>query len=324
MVRARVEHALGAGRWTVSVDGRMMSARSTVPLVVGQILTARVERTLNTLFLRIDSHPSIAEFLQSNHLPSDVLTRMVVEALMRAGLPLDAAQIRRLRAVLARNPGSPGLAERGRLLALAAGKKLDLSPEALDALSQYAGDRRRGDQSGDHPADHRRHRSRSGRDAENEEQIVRGATSRSSRNPEHPAQLFNHAAGPPDDHWIIVPISWTAGQARFDGSLRLCLSLDRSTVVRGALVVYTERNRWGFEWQMSDGRARHLTLHPPAGAFEESARASEHYRRELKRLLPLVRAYGVDSLDIEQTAKAFDGFSSPLPMDIMTPVREDA
>ncbi len=320
VVRARVVEALGDGRWRVSLNGRILTARSSLALVPGQTLTTRVERAAGSLLLRLDSRSSVSEFLQTNNLPSDALTRAVVEALMRSGLPLEASRIRQLRAILGRDLPGSSAAERARLMALATAKKLGLSPEALDSLLQYGGDRRHGDQAPDQRRDQRR-----GQQADSEEQIVRGAVKRSSPTAEHPAQLFNHAPGAQDDHWVIIPISYSADGVQHDASLRLCLSHDRRCTLRGALVVHSESRRWGFEWQMSDGKPAQLTLHPPlhhsAAADGSIARPTA---RQVEQLRSILRQFGVQSVDIGDSSADFDGFSSDLPMDIMSSIREDA
>ncbi|TVR33521.1 MAG: hypothetical protein EA404_04690 [Spirochaetaceae bacterium] len=321
VVRARVVESLGDGRWRVSLNGRVLTARSSLALAPGQTFTTRVERTAGTLLLRLDSQSSVSEFLQTNNLPSDALTRAVVEALMRSGLPLEASQIRQLRAILSRDSPGSSAAERARLIALATAKKLQLSPEALDSLLQYGGDRGHGDRAPDQRGDQRR----GGQQADSEEQIVRGAVKRSSPTAEHPAQLFNHAPGAPDDHWVIIPISYSADGVQHDASLRLCLSHDRRSTLRGALVVHAESRRWGFEWQMSDGRPAQLTLHPPqhysADAVGSIARP---IARQLEQLKAILRQFGVQSVDIGESSADFDGFSSDLPMDIMSSIQEDA
>lgn len=355
VVQARVLAFLGGGRWSLSVGGHTVVARSALPLVPGSVLAARAELRSDTLLLRTTVDSSIADFLRSNNIGTDAATRTLVEAMMRSGLVLDPAQIRRMRAQLGRSDAGLPLSQRARLLAVASAKGLELSPDAVDGPSTYAGsdggtdERRRrrgrhpaaeedtvmsapaadgGDPAADRAADSRSPAADRGGDrreptsdkADAEEAHVRRAVTRTADSPDHPLHLFNLAPGPADDHWVIVPLGFTADDTDYSGSLRLCFARAERLLRRASLVVRSNDRCWGFEWQMEGDRPTNLVIHPdPGGSPPPSAAVRELGQRLATLGLDPPTLAGADA-----DAEPFDGFSSALPMDIMQSVQEEA
>lgn len=343
VVHARVLRSLGAGRWSISLGGRTVVARSTLPLVPGRLLATRVDMRSGTLLLRIPTDSSIADFLRSNNLGTDAATQTLVEALMRSGLPLDPVQIRRLRAQLLARPGSGTVsAERARLLALAAGKGIQLSPEAVESVAGYGGGggdgrRRRRGRDSPLPRDtvdneaalspsHAPAPSAPASATQDEAAHIRSAVTRTAATADHPLQLFNLAAGPSDDHWMIVPVAFTDRGTRYEASLRLCFTRTERILRRAALVVRRDDRSWGFEWRMHAGRPTGIVIHPDADTDPLPRAALQALTDSLARL-------GIDPPSLRENspapnesplAGAFDGFSSEQPMDIMQSVQEEA
>ena len=319
VIPVTVLSSLGNNRWQLSVEGRTVTATSPLTLIPGQTVLTRVEHAPESMFLRLVAPPALFAFLDRHSLPNDALMRAVVEAFMRSGLPLEPSTLRRARASLSLSAGSQSPAERARLTAEAMRRGLDLSGDALDALAE----RSAGEGDDDRSKDREQKRAfRSERD------LIEHAVTRVDEEPGDPVQFFNMHRANEDQHWVVIPFAYDDEENRYCAVLRLLLSREPNRVIRAGLSVDGEHGRWGFEWysgQGGEGETRAVTLFPPEMADDSPGGTMvDRTNPAFVRLEEVLRELGVNSVDIADSGKSFDGFSSQLPMDIMRGVQVDA
>ncbi|MFN2312303.1 MAG: hypothetical protein ABR590_09655, partial [Spirochaetia bacterium] len=134
-VSVEVVRVLGPGRFLINYGGRSATAFSSLDLQPGQWLKADLSQDADGLVIRVPIHSkgdSIASILRDFAIADDVVSRRVVEALLRTGIGLNPDRIAYLRTLFKAYSGSGRLRGLTRLAALLEDKGLD--PNLSEAL----------------------------------------------------------------------------------------------------------------------------------------------------------------------------------------------
>jgi hypothetical protein len=318
----------GAGGSVVlRVNGREVTARSSVPLRANQWYFVRIERAGGNLTLRLDSQAPrglvMAELAREAGLPPGVLAEAVVRAFVRSELPLVPTRLssayRRL-AKLAKGSGRSAR-ELARIDAIAQRKGLVLSDETVAEIAGYAGGQdlshsQAGEREGGSGAGHQD-------PVEALERAVRSSI-RLSETADHPIQLFNHVVGE-GDHWVIVPIDTPGVNLR--STLRLLIARafatghDRQTGAVRDAVLSVERSEGNEEGQWL------FRLKPAQGGLKVefvSGPAHPGIQAEVDRLARHLEPSGIHLRTQGGGEREADGFSQRFGGDIMKSVDSSA
>ncbi len=134
-VSVEVVRVLGPGRFLINFSGRSATAFSSLDLQPGQWLKADLSQDADGLVIRVpieSKGDSIASILRDFAIADDVVSRRIVEALLRTGIGLNPDRIAYLRTLFKAYSASGRLRGLTRLAALLEDKGLDASlSEAL-------------------------------------------------------------------------------------------------------------------------------------------------------------------------------------------------
>lgn len=309
-VQAKVLKLFPGNRVLLRLGNSTLTAKATVRLRPGQLLSATVGRSGTTTILRIDP-PSIQTTLfHQSGVPDDNASHLLFRAMVRAGVPLDPQIIRRLRAQIAE--GHRLTEEAARLLVEAHRKGIALPATAIRGLSDESGG------FSDETPENSDSRSR-------EEQKGSGDSGRPPGSDQSPSkatskggepaglipevvQLFNHV-GTAQDDWVVLPLSFDE-RTEWKGSARI--RFDRSGGWKEAAIRIDigEDPAWAYISRTAAG----VDLFMP---HSSSPQDQERLRRALEGL-------GFGNLVVHTSGGQFDGFSTGYSPDIIRPIDEEA
>ncbi len=280
---------LSSGRVLLRIAGAEVSARATIPLRRGQTIQAVVDRIGDTTILRVDP-PSIEQSLfKQAGIPNDAAAQAVFRALVRAGIPLEPAVLRRLRGRLKVLTGPTD--HSARLLVEAHRKGLELPSTAVEALVGFNDDD--SDTSSDESSSDRKNRRMKAMVA---------------------LQLFNHV-GTDEDDWVIVPLAFDDRNG-WRGSARI--HFDRKGRWQEATIRFDSGSlsHWAVVSRKGGGVSLHLDPRLQTD-HQTQLRASGNLRRSLERL-------GFANVLFSPMPQDFDAFSTAYSPDIIRPIDEEA
>lgn len=333
LVQARVVKALTNTKWLLAIDGKTYPATSSVPVRVGDILSARVELQAGRIFLHLTNAETARQttpILERLALPLDERAAQLLRAFFREGLAIDPERFTRIH----RNATRLGLEQPHDLrLLIVLDRKglselLDLWPELQHLVlgrrdqQQDPEQRKRRNPQGGRAAkagiqaESADNRSDHGAEISNLSSTLRSQFTRASNDTAGRAgailQIFNHTKQPAgvggeNEHWIAVPLQIERGELRYSGVARVLLK-PRGSFSRATLVLQGERRRWGVEWWNSSSGARKIALYVDDPQLVESAdpELSAAWRMLGERLA----GEGVAEIGLSGFPKGFDGFSS--------------
>jgi hypothetical protein len=156
LVSVVVRESLGGELYRVSIGRELLTASSSIPLVLGTVLTARVERSGVGLLLRLASREdsplpralaaaeaakaaNAASLLAAAGLPNDQAARAALAALLHEGMAPEARALARVRRAALRDGESWG--EGTELAAKMEAKGMSADEEALGELLPFMGGR---------------------------------------------------------------------------------------------------------------------------------------------------------------------------------------
>jgi hypothetical protein len=302
-VSVEVVRRLTGGKWEVSIQGRLLPARTRVELFPGQRLRAQVFLEGRQVRLRL-SEPAgspVRELLARAGLPADAASEAIAVALLRSGLSANPRNVGQARELLERLRLDPR--RFSRLVALLLEKGIDIRSAGVADLLAVLGHGQ-----GEAGEDSRRFRRRQTKGqpqdvAEALRGIVEEAEAQSG------LQVFNHLRGR-DGSWVIVPysLSFDPGE-RIDGSIRLLYDDVGRTTTRAVVTARVERGGrasalWSFRIQKREG-GLHLEC---CCDDEKTIRAAQG---RLPGLIRKLGNLGVKADDTIHKDDAFDGFSPP-------------
>ena len=223
IVTIKILKQLPAGKWLAAYLNDTIILSSKLNLHPKEIIKARAFQQNGLMSLRMiediseqnrASQPN-GPSSTSNEIPTDVLGRGILGALQRSHVPVNFANVKKMRALLHRMGRTDPTAMR--LSAMLIEKDADLSPEALNSLLVFADDAGfsgRGRQE-------RRAQRRFSESAIAEaikkslkRQIERGSVQ------DDVLHLFNHLRGK-GQNWIIIPYRVTIEDESIEGTIRL-------------------------------------------------------------------------------------------------------
>jgi hypothetical protein len=278
LVSVQVLARLGGGRWSVSVQGRIIPASAEVELAPGARLLARVSRGGGRITLRVLGPAAEPE----GQVPA---AARVAAALSASGLEVRQETVQKVRRLLERLRLPPQ--RFARLAALLLEKGVDLDSPGIAALLEnlaygQSGSRHRG----------RPWPSSTQALAEELSSDLGGAGDGEAQ----PLPLFNHLqAGA--EQWFVIPYRY----GEVSGTLRLRRQAGARQADR--LVLATD-GPWSF---VLSRRASGYALH----AFCEEETLTLRARRGWRRLAQKLQNLGVETDDIIRGGDGFDGFSLP-------------
>jgi len=293
-VALRVIKELAPGKWAVGIRGRVYPALSDLLLEPGMVLTARVGGAPGRLVLTISSvePDAVAAALSAHGLPPGGVEELIARALARSGLPLAAETIQKLKALVTRAGGDERTSARS--AATLADKRIDpSSPGAAGLLKVLAFGQKGGD-------DPRRYRGRPFPETARQVKEYVGSLGRradapAARSSALPA--YNHRAGR-SQTWVVIPFSFTAGEARVAGTLKILFD----AFAARPLALSLATSDVGLYLPLQ-GRQRPLSI------FADSPAVMTAAARGLDTLRSKLHNMGFEVDDTVKEGNAFDGFT---------------
>jgi len=253
---------LSEGVWIVDIRGKKIKVQSSISLIVGKKLEAKVLMKDGKLFLRIlDSRTPVESAIQKFSLPRNDISKMIIEGFIRQGLPLKEEMLR--KAVLLLQDIRPPDQQSARLIALLFDKGLFLTRQQFEKFHHLLYDfpvnpqrqaeaRRRKQQDSGHEGQKERENRRKKDKNKVRKLLLQNIQTRGRE--DNLLQLFNHLEAP-HNNWIIVPLSFQteiSENAPDRGVLRL------HTVQQGRVdkftITFSGKRDWHFSGDMSPGK----------------------------------------------------------------------
>jgi hypothetical protein len=281
----------------VAIGQRLLTASSTSALEPGTILKARVERSGDSILLRIpvrDLRESAASVLSAAGLPNDAAARAAVAALLREGIAPEARALARVRRAALREAAEGG--EWTDRAAKMESKGIPAEGAALEDLV-FLSDGGRGTADGGGPGDRKERREANPGEIEptleepgslDFERSLSRDFSREILQADLPSALgdflrclvarsggggaltlFNHLRGP-QGSWVFVPFRFALDAVDFSGSFRIQLPYVRGgngifeagfSAARGSAC-----EDWAFFLSFGGGRSPTLRIERPEGS----------------------------------------------------------
>jgi hypothetical protein len=345
LVSIKIVERIGPELYRVAVGPRLLAAASAGlgvgALGPGTILKARVERSGDTILLRLaarDSRESVAAVLSASNQPNDAAARAAVAALLREGIAPDAQALSRVRRAALRQAAAGG--ERTDLAAKLEAKGIPAEEATIDRLAQACASASSG---GDGASTGGRGEGDRKKDGEKEKwrkyeagtELPEHFLSRMVLEPDLPSvlgdllrnfairtgsgdearaslALFNHMRGP-EGSWVIVPFRFTLGRVDFAGNLRIKLPYVQGGPGRFDARFSASQGDIIHEWlcflEFGGGREASLRIVPPSGdAGREAWARLNLFSSELASIPCAVKVQSVEAFASETEGLGIAGF----------------
>ena len=282
---------LDAGKWAVGVLGKVYPAASSLALEPGAVLRARVSGSAGRLVLTVsDVVPdAVLTALAGQGIPRGGVEELVARTLARAGLPLLAETINKLKALLTRT----GMEDRksARSAVTLVDKRIDPGSAGAEQLLRVLAF---GDKGGE---DTRRYRGRPF--PETPEEVKKHVQSLAAEPGSSSSALaaYNHSAGRTQS-WVVIPFVFNTGDERLCGTLKILLDAYTSRPLALSLCAAGVALHLPLQ-----GKRRSLSIYCETSGL---ARAAE---RGLDSLRSKFHNMGLEVDDIIKEGNAFDGFT---------------
>lgn len=304
-VSLKVIKRVMGNKWALGLKGQVLAARSEIELIPGETIRAQVSRVGRQIFFKINSKPEnrLETFIAQSGLPLDAVSKQIVAAMLRCGLPLYPAIIQRIRELLVRHKGRGN--RLARIITMLFDKNLEGDSPAFAGLIELLGFGEEGSENRGQGRKQRQRRSKKeshGRDKL--VQLLKDRVNAKAGTQYNLLQLFNHFKAN-NDNWLIIPYNFETGSSLLSGTLRLLYDHYGKVTRRFVLIVNDdEGNRWSFLLQRRDGKNRlHLFCNREKHRWAGS--------NNLTGLQAKLQNLGVEVDDTIGEDGVFDGFSLP-------------
>jgi hypothetical protein len=129
--------------------------------------------------------------------------------------------------------------------------------------------------------------------------LLRSFLRRTTQNPSHGIQLFNHLRSSSDLHWIVIPIGARNAEHATTGTLRVGVDPTDHTPREATLAIAVGSGVWWLSWTLERGGVRLVSFEAESGAPEIP-----------ESLLARISGRGHTNTDQFQNGDGFSGTSS--------------